>query len=1219
VALFRLITKLPLLRKKWSVTLIGFTALAVILVLAGPLLEINGHQPLRDPLVRVLGVILLFMLWGLLILLDQLRSQRRDEALVEEVKEDADDEEVSVLADRLQEAIARLRSQAKAGRLSAHFLYELPWFIIIGPPGSGKTTALMNAGLAFPTGGKGIGETAKVEGAGGTRSCDWWFTQEAVLLDTAGRYTTQDYGKDRNHQAWIGFLQLLKRHRPRRPINGIIIAIALPDLMAMEDSERYAHVDAIRSRIDELYQELGLRFPIYLMFTKCDLVVGFVEFFDDLDREQRKQLFGVTFELDLPPEKVRERFWQELDGLMVRIQERMLGRLAQEADSRARVAKIHNYPQQMRAQMERLVDLVESLFRADRFGVRPWLRGVYFTSGTQEGNPIDRLVSRVLQSSPLAEDAAASSGGRGRSYFLTRLFEDVLFRESEIAGTNRAAERRRTLLQYGLWGTSAILLLILGWGWHATFAYKHHVAEATQNQLDEATAGVEKYNSGQQDITRVLGILDPLAAGAQIARSESLSPDGAAPTDSNGIPTQPPFTLPVALHRGADLAKPAEAAYHRGLHRYLTPLLLGSMERRMRENSENAELLYETLKAYLPFGDANMIESGVPEPRKALIQIWAELEWERELPYDRAARERLSGHLKALLDRAMEPTELDDYRIAEARRIITQIPLAQRAYWRLRDETETAGLATPFSLADELGLGGRELFLSRTEGGLERVIPALYTYKGFTKAVLPGLDNLVAEAIEEERRMIGQPTEDTRLLRRDVLDLYYRDYVDHWNDLLEDLQVVKFHTLEQAQDILEVLSASDSPLLRLLSAVEQNTRLASRQEEEAAEPVGGDAGEGASGRDLSAISRKAEKARQRLMRLRREEWVNGQEPPELPTSGTAVEGEFERLNELFQGEGGSRPIDAIIVELDELSTSFTEMARARVFPGAGGDELIRREGERAYQTIRSLQGESTELPNPLQGWVLTIADHAKGILEGSAAQQLNQDWLTVYRAYQRAVEGRYPTFKEASQEAKMADFERFFGPGGQLDLFLRENLDPPQEMLQHTQPPEAYRQLGLSRATFNQLRRAALIQEKLFRFDGGALGAAFSMTPIEMDPRLTSATLLVGDKRVTYRHQAPTTQNFQWPVGGSNRISVLMEKRDGQRLQRRYTGDWALFRMLDNAQLVPKSADEFRLTLIIDGFEWVLRLSAESVDNPFTAIEVVQGFRCPDKLSDLEP
>ena len=117
-------------------------------------------------------------------------------------------------------------------------LYQLPWYVMIGPPGSGKTTALTRSGLHFPAG-EG-GEGAEIRGVGGTRNCDWFFTSEAVLIDTAGRYTTQDSHAPVDRGAWQGFLDLLKKHRPRQPINGVLVAISASDLLADERRARGA-------------------------------------------------------------------------------------------------------------------------------------------------------------------------------------------------------------------------------------------------------------------------------------------------------------------------------------------------------------------------------------------------------------------------------------------------------------------------------------------------------------------------------------------------------------------------------------------------------------------------------------------------------------------------------------------------------------------------------------------------------------------------------------------------------------------------------------------------------------------------------------------------------------------------------------------------------------------------------------------------------------------
>jgi type VI secretion system protein ImpL len=120
------------------------------------------------------------------------------------------------------------------------------------------------------------------------------------LLDTAGRYTTQDSHEEVDRAAWRGFLDLFKKHRRRRPINGAFIAISLADLMQQSEEERAAQALAIKQRVQELHEHFGIRFPIYVLFTKADLIAGFIEFFGDLGKEERDQVWGMTFPMDDP-------------------------------------------------------------------------------------------------------------------------------------------------------------------------------------------------------------------------------------------------------------------------------------------------------------------------------------------------------------------------------------------------------------------------------------------------------------------------------------------------------------------------------------------------------------------------------------------------------------------------------------------------------------------------------------------------------------------------------------------------------------------------------------------------------------------------------------------------------------------------------------------------------------------------------------------------------
>jgi len=159
-------------------------------------------------------------------------------------------------------------------------------------PGAGKTTALINSGLRFPLADR-LGRE-RFAGVGGTRNCDWWFTEEAVFLDTRDAIPPSRATATSTPAAWKSFLQLLKKSRPRRPINGVLVTISVGDLLQQPPAEREPHAQALRSRVQELYKELGVRIPVYVLVTKADLLAGFTEYFSTLGKEERAQAWGFS-------------------------------------------------------------------------------------------------------------------------------------------------------------------------------------------------------------------------------------------------------------------------------------------------------------------------------------------------------------------------------------------------------------------------------------------------------------------------------------------------------------------------------------------------------------------------------------------------------------------------------------------------------------------------------------------------------------------------------------------------------------------------------------------------------------------------------------------------------------------------------------------------------------------------------------------------------------
>ena len=262
---------------------------------------------------------------------------------------------------------------------------------------------------------------AAIAGVGGTRYCDWWFTEEAVLIDTAGRYTTQDSDAKGDKESWFSYLEQLKKSRPRQPINGVLVAISVEDILTLPKQELAAHANAIRARLLDLHQRLfKVNFPVYTLFTKTDLVAGFNEYFSYLNEAARRQVWGATFQTADKKKNLVGEVPAEYNLLLERLSEETVDRLQDEPVPQLRVQLFGS------AQMARLKsqvhDFLNQIFEPTRYQSNATLRGFYFTSGTQEGHA-DRSIDRLRWRGISAREGVSTRGhsGSGKSFFLTDL------------------------------------------------------------------------------------------------------------------------------------------------------------------------------------------------------------------------------------------------------------------------------------------------------------------------------------------------------------------------------------------------------------------------------------------------------------------------------------------------------------------------------------------------------------------------------------------------------------------------------------------------------------------------------------------------------------------------------------------------------------------------------------------------------------------------------
>ncbi|HEY9066613.1 MAG TPA: type VI secretion system membrane subunit TssM, partial [Burkholderiaceae bacterium] len=456
-------------------SLVNAAGAGLLYWLAAPLLAIGGRHPFDSAAARAtgLGVLVLLALaaWGV----RQWWRKRHNAQLVTQLQ---GHEASEALAGRFGTAMSLLRAGIEVERSGRAWpwrrrrqVYELPWYLFIGAPGAGKTTALLHSGLRFPLAER-LG-AAPVAGIGGTRQCDWWFTDRAVFIDTAGRYTTQDSHHASDAHEWKTFLQLLCRYRPVQPINGVIVTVSVPDLIH-GGVELEQQADAVEQRLLELRAELGLSFPVYLLVTKVDLLAGFVEYFGDFDASQRERLWGITFDHADGSGALPGDLTARLAELPRGIDDASVQRLQDEPQPQRR-ALIYQFPAQLEAVLPALEGFVRHAFRRTAEAPRQALRGVYLTSGTQEGNPIDRVLGQLSRHYGIPMHAARSrpDSGSGKAYFLSTLLQRLVIAEAPLAGTNLKRRQRRRWIAASAGSVLAVLVLVACVGWW--FSYRSNL------------------------------------------------------------------------------------------------------------------------------------------------------------------------------------------------------------------------------------------------------------------------------------------------------------------------------------------------------------------------------------------------------------------------------------------------------------------------------------------------------------------------------------------------------------------------------------------------------------------------------------------------------------------------------------------------------------------------------------------------------------------------
>ena len=1179
-----------LLRSIYGTLILVAIVLGIALWWLGPFIGWGEWRPfdtIEQRLIWLAGIagftlFLMLVIW----LVRRRRARKMTEDIVGSVADEAEPDAVEGELDEMKAKLRTALTQLRKSKLGARSLYELPWYVMIGPPGAGKTTAIVNSGLKFPL----VEEfgSASIGGVGGTRNCDWWFTDNAVMIDTAGRYTTQESDAEADNKGWLGFLNLLKKHRKRQPINGAIIAISLSDLSLQDEVTQQGHAKAIRRRLHELREKLGVRFPVYVIFTKADLIAGFTEFFDNLGKEAREQVWGFT----LPLEKSRSNtspvaaFDDEFSSLLTQLNAQSLERLQQETDHQRR-SLIAGFPGQVASVRQVARDFLNEVFVDNKFEQRHLLRGVYFASGTQEGTPIDRLMMGMARTFGIGRQAIGSGKGTGRSFFLTRLFDQVIFKEAGLVSADDKVERRYRWTRRIAIAATVLIAVLFGSLWVRSYLGNRALAAQAIEGLaayQAAAANIPSNPIGDSDIVSTIPALNILRdLPANPLKGDVVSPG----------------SLGFGLYQGRVLGSSAAQAYRAGLNQHLLPRLLLRLEQQMQGALNEPELLYEALKVYLMLGQQGPMNAD-------LVREWMNLDWSLSYPgtANDALRADLQGHLNALLSQPIQKVSLNGPLIEQAQNILTQMPMAQRIYNAIVNSPKALELPQ-WRITDVGGPAVTRVLVRSSGKPLNEGIEGIYTWKGFNEVFLGEALGVVTR-LQSESWVLGPKSEveqsDVALLAisRDVLDLYYTDFIARYEGILGDVDIIPMESLAHSVEVTNILSGPTSPMVNLLNAISDETKLTDPRTPEAVEGVA--TGLTDVGR-LELMSSLSVQAKAFVSAL--ENAQLGGEVPKAP--GQIVEERFAWLHQMIlRPEGQPSQLDTLVAVLGDVYREMSKLSFSGVASSTQNPD---------DSALFRLTLATRDLPEAIQRWAAQIAAGSSGITADGTRSSINAKWAsTVLPVCEATLNDRYPFNRRAKDEVGMADFTRVFAPGGLLDVFFNENL---AKFVDIQSRPWTFKRvndvdLGISPAVLEQFMYAAEIRQAFFPA-GPNPNVQFQVTPEALDPKAKGVTLEIDGTQVAFTHRdgQPAPTGVTWPgAAGFGRVTFDPEEKGIENSIRR-DGPWGWFRLLDSAEIRNTNVtDRKRVIFNVGGRIAIFQMQSGSAINPF-ALAALSKFSCP--------
>jgi len=1101
-------------------------------------------------------------------------------------------EELQQISQQVKQSIQLIRKSKLGDRKGHAALYELPWYMVIGNPAAGKSSAIYHSGLRFP-----FEEThQKMVSAGlsGTQNCDWFFSTQGILLDTAGRYSV--YPED--HSEWLGFLNILKKNRSKAPVNGLIVIVSIAELVNQSPEKSLQLAKNLRARIQDLTERLEVFAPVYLVFSKMDLIAGFTEFFDCYQGQELDQVWGATLAYQPDSSENAVQLFEKHYGILYEGLKNVSMTHLTRRHSQHISPSVMTFPLEFKSLKPVLRTFISTLFQDNPYQFKPVFRGFYFTSALQEGSIESPMTEQIAEDFHLIRSddhdlgLSKESVSQNHGYFLKGLFSEVILKDKNLVKQhiNPARKRRRFMAFTGALLTVSMVLSL--WVW--SYRNNQQLMEEVQADLNKVVQMQKQ--SGTELVTQIDALLILQAHLQQLDQFDQ----------------KRPLKYSFGLYQGQQIREKLQAEYLKGIEQLVLQPSQQNIAEYLQRVKNNAAVLkenhihvqinptaqvqqlalepsdqspqdaYNALKTYLMLSNRKSIDSShLSDQLTRFWRTWLD-QHRGQLPRAEMLQkaEQLLSYAMTMTGSSLFPQlDSDTVLVEQTRQVLTAMMTGVSARDRVYNKIKMRALVRfpALTIKQMVGENAQTTMLG------SYALPGFYSYQAWNEYVQPAIETAAQSPTESKDWVLNTSQSDDlsfsgspEQIRRQLTEMYKKEYISEWRKFLGAIYYAKAGDFNQQTYQIDILGEPEnSPIRKVIQRVAQETswdnpmvqaelavpqkgfiawfkrKILQRHDGKLAQNSASTFSQGMIAKDFQIFYQ--------IVRTR-DDLQNRSLLDEYMQSLAKIRSRFNDLKS--SGDIGPASMMLLKQTVDEQNSIFNITQKfVDEKMSVGTHELDQQLIKKLFSVPLTRSFESLMLP---------------------AQAEMNELWLIqAYQPFNANLSQKYPFSSQGSLQATSQEINQIFGENGSISRFVKEHLDPLVIRRGYSLSSKTWQDLGLN---LNPVF-VANFQNYVAPVNGMATGelnntsrqavrpnqSNFQFYPLEQ-AHLLAYTIDIDGQRMLFENGIQQWVNFIWPNSGAipgARITVIdLEGKTHTIFDE--PGEYGINRLIDSAQRTQK-------------------------------------------------